>query len=281
MDCNKDWIIEMDAEKVPAKKESRLDKLILIEAPNERYILNIEPQGYLDYTMPARMLRYRSDIWEYTIQKHMGTPSIKQAVIYFFKEHDNKRYDLSDRWGLEETLKFSYRSIKVWEMKKCPVIEKKLVGLYPILPLMEKNEDETDENILKDTISVIKTVDNESLQADLLAVTSILASERFTSDLVKKYIRREMLMDSPLFHEWVEEERKEAAKEATEKAQKDTTKKNILDLLLEKFDFVPKDIREDVQSMDDIEALDGLVKKIIKVDTIDDFKNLLRKVKNM
>ena len=36
--CNKDWIIEMDAEKVPAKKESRLDKLILIEAPNERYI---------------------------------------------------------------------------------------------------------------------------------------------------------------------------------------------------------------------------------------------------
>lgn len=244
-------------------------------------ILNIEPQGYLDYTMPARMLRYRSDIWEYTIQKHMGTPSIKQAVIYFFKEHDNKRYDLSDRWGSEETLKFSYRSIKVWEMKKCPVIEKKLVGLYPILPLMEKNEDETDENILKDTISVIKTVDNESLQADLLAVTSILASERFTSDLVKKYIRREMLMDSPLFHEWVEEERKEAAKEATEKAQKDTTKKNILDLLLEKFDFVPKDIREDVQSMDDIEALDGLVKKIIKVDTIDDFKNLLRKVKNM
>ena len=113
MDCNKDWIIEMDAEKVPAKKESRLDKLILIEAPNERYILNIEPQGYLDYTMPARMLRYRSDIWEYTIQKHMGTPSIKQAVIYFFKEHDNKRYDLSDRWGSEETLKFSYRSIKV------------------------------------------------------------------------------------------------------------------------------------------------------------------------
>ena len=135
--------------------------------------------------MPARMLRYRSDIWEYTIQKHMGTPSIKQAVIYFFKEHDNKRYDLSDRWGLEETLKFSYRSIKVWEMKKCPVIEKKLVGLYPILPLMEKSEDETDENILKDTISVIKTVDNEALQADLLAVTSILASERFTSDLVK------------------------------------------------------------------------------------------------
>ena len=70
-------------------------------------------------------------------------------------------------------------------MKKHPVIEKKLVGLYPILPLMEKSEDETDENILKDTISVIKTVDNESLQADLLAVTSILASERFTSDLVK------------------------------------------------------------------------------------------------
>lgn len=46
--CEKDWVKEMDTTKVPAKKESRLDKLILIDAPEERFILNIEPQGYLD-----------------------------------------------------------------------------------------------------------------------------------------------------------------------------------------------------------------------------------------
>ena len=56
-DCKAEWIKEMDTDKVPAKKESRLDKLILIDAPEGKSIINIEPQGYLDYKLPARMLR--------------------------------------------------------------------------------------------------------------------------------------------------------------------------------------------------------------------------------
>lgn len=276
-ECNKDWIIEIDAEKVPAKKESRLDKLILIDAPDERYVLNIEPQGYLDPKMPARMLRYRSDIWEYTIEKGMGTPSIKQAVIYFYKEHDNKQYLLEDKWNGKETLKFCYRPIKVWEMEKEYVIKRKLIGLYPLLPLMEKNQNESDEELMEETIITIKTVENETLQADLLAVTSILAAEKFTKELVKKYIRRDMLMSSPLFNEWVEEERKEAA----EKAAKESARKYIIELLSEKFDFVPKEIRDSIEAIDDIVVLDGLHKKILKIETIEDFQRLLEKAKKL
>ena len=82
-------------------------------------------------------------------------------------------------------------------------------------------------------------------------------------------------MSSPLFNEWVEEERKEAAEKATIKAQLETTKKNILSLLSEKFDFVPKNIIESVITIDDIAVLDWLVKKIIKVETIENFDNLM------
>ena len=45
--CKKEWVTEMDASKVPAKKESRLDKVILIESPEEKFILIIEPQEYI------------------------------------------------------------------------------------------------------------------------------------------------------------------------------------------------------------------------------------------
>ncbi|MCB2306061.1 hypothetical protein LGL08_05260 [Clostridium estertheticum] len=82
-------------------------------------------------------------------------------------------------------------------------------------------------------------------------------------------------MSSPLFNEWVEEERKEAAQKATEKAQIETTRKNILALLSEKFDFVPKNIIESVMVIDDIAVLDWLVKKIIKVETIENFEHLI------
>ena len=279
--CNKDWIKEMDPTKVPAKKESRLDKLILIDSPEEKFILNIEPQGYLDYKMPARMLRYRSDIWEYTIELGMGTPSIKQAVVYFYKAHDNKQYSLVDTWSNEDTLKYCYKPIKVWEMNKNHILDKKLLGLYPLLPLMAKDENESDEEVLENTVITIKTVKNPSLQADLFAVMSILAEERFSNELVKKYIRREMLMNSPLFNEWVEEERKEAAKKATKEAIKESAKKYIIELLTEKFDFVTKDIRDTIDSIDDIAILDELLKKIVKLDTIEDFQNLLTKAKQI
>lgn len=273
--CKKEWIKEMDASKVPPKKESRLDKLILIDSPEERFILNIEPQGYLDYTMSARMLRYRSDIWEYTIAKGIGTPSIKQVVIYFYKHHDNKEYSLEDSWNDIKTLEFNYKAIKVWELKKTLIIERKLEGLYPLLPLMEREDQETDEQVMEITMQTIKTVKNPSLQADLLAVMSILVGEKFTSELVKKYIRREMLMNSPIYNEWVEEERKEAAEKASKETAINITKKNMLDLLEEKFDIIPKVIYEKIDKIDNLNSLQLLNKKILKVDDIEKFEKLI------
>lgn len=280
--CKKEWIKEMDPSKVPPKKESRLDKLILIDSPDERFILNIEPQGYLDYSMSARMLRYRSDIWEYTLAKGIGTPSIKQVVIYFYKNHDNKEYTLEDSWDEVKTLDFNYKAVKVWELKKCLIIERKLEGLYPLLPLMERQDKETDEQVMEITMQTIKTVENSSLQADLLAVMSILVGEKFTSELVKKYIRREMLMNSPIYNEWVQEERKEAAEEAaekaTEKASKQMARKIMKELLVEKFDIIARRLSNKLDKIENIDDLQTLNKKIIKIDTIDNFEKLVDKV---
>ena len=280
-DCKTEWIKEMDSEKVPAKKESRLDKLILIDAPEGKFIINIEPQGYLDYKLPARMLRYRSDIWEYTIEAGLGTPSIKQIVVYFYSSHDNKQYSLEDGTSEERTLQFNFTPIKVWEMKKESIIREKLVGLYPLLPLMEREERESDERVIEIAMETINTVANEALHADLLSVMSILATERFSSELIKKYIGRSMLMNSPIYNEWIEEERKEAAEKAAKQATIKTTMKNLLELLSEKFDFIPKSIRADIEGINDIAILEELLKRIIKTNTLDDFKVLLERAKSV
>ena len=268
----KEWITELSPVKVP-KRESRMDKLLFISSPTEEFIINIEPQAYYDKTLTARMLRYRADTWEYTLENNLGTPSIKQIVIYFFKNHDNKIYSLHDSWDGEETLKFSYKPIKIWETKKEKIIRGKLLGLYPLMPLMEKESTETDDDIIRKTVAIINTVEDETLRADLFAVTSILGAYATTREIIKKYIRRNMLMNSPLFNEWVEEERKEA----TIAANKKSARKYITDLLIEKFDFVPKSLRDSIDSLDDIVALEELLKKIIKIETLEDFKILLGK----
>lgn len=40
-ECKKERIKEMNTDKIPSKKESRLDELILIDSPEERFILNM------------------------------------------------------------------------------------------------------------------------------------------------------------------------------------------------------------------------------------------------
>jgi len=274
--CKEDWIKEMDASKVPAKKESRLDKLILVDSPDEKFILNIEPQGYLDYKMPVRMLRYRADIWEYTVEIGLGMPSVKQAVIYFYKEHDNREYLLSDKWDGIETLKYSFKAIRIWEIESNIIIRNKLEGLYPLIPLMNSG-DETEEEIIEKTIDVIKNVETETFKADLLAVMTILAGEKFTKELIKKYIRREMLMSSPIYNEWVEEERKETAYKTSLKV----TKSKILGALEIKFDFIPRSIKVNIEQIHDIDILDGLFKRSIKASSIEEFEESLEKVKRL
>lgn len=277
-ECQADWIKEMDASKVPAKKESRLDKLILVDTPDEKFILNIEPQGYLDYKMPARMLRYRADIWEYTMEIGLGMPSVKQAVIYFHKEHDNKKNFLTDEWEGKQTLNYSYKVVKMWEIESAKVIEARLEGLYPLVPLMDSGTD-TDEEILGKTVDVIKQVEMESLKADLLAVMAILAGEKFTSELISKYVRREMLMSSPIYEEWVAEERREAMERGIERGMEKATRENIMYLLETKFEFVPRDIKEEINSISDLSTLRGILKRMLTVDSIEEFQELLGKIK--
>lgn len=90
-------------------------------------------------------------------------------------------------------------------------------------------------------------------------------------------------MSSPIYNEWVEEERREAAErasgEATYRTSLKVTKAKIMGALEIKFEFVPKLIRESIEEINDIDILDGLFKKFIEVSSIEEFKESLNKAK--
>ena len=80
-------------------------------------------------------------------------------------------------------------------------------------------------------------------------------------------------MSSPLFEEWVSEERKEAVR--------DTNKKRIIETLELKFDFISKDTRQYIESIEDDNVISRLFEKAIKTISLEDFEQLLEKVKNL
>ncbi len=267
---------EMKPDKNP-KIESRLDSLFWIENDDENFILNMEPQGYYEVSLPARMLRYRSDIWEYTMSKGMGAPSIKQAVILFYPKDDNKQHNLDDGKFDDSNISFSYGVIRVWELKKDYVIDNKLIGLYSLLPLMEIEPNETPEDIIEKSVRVIETIEDESLRGDSLAAMSMMSEDKYSSELIQKYIRREMLMSSTLYKEWVSEDIEEAKKKATRKTSRDT----LIFLLESKFDFISKSISKQIQKIDDLSILRVLTKKVLTVSSIEEFEELLEEVKKL
>jgi len=96
--CREEWIKPFKSEYTP-KVQSKLDEVFIIEEPGNSYLVNFEPMGYFDAALPVRMMRYRSDLWEATLQNNKGSPPILQAVFFFYPEHDNKNHRLTDTWG--------------------------------------------------------------------------------------------------------------------------------------------------------------------------------------
>jgi predicted transposase YdaD len=186
------------------KEESLVDNIKWVDDA----IVQYEPMGYRDECLPARMLRYRSDIWEYTKRIGLGYPKIYQAVIYLSKNCDIGVSELIDQGRLS----YNFTVIRVWEIDSEEIIKGAHVGLYPLLPIMKWEKERNRENIIKSSVEVINTVGDPVCKADLLSAMSIVCGDEYSASILKKYIRREMLMASALFQEWVKDFEDEAEK---------------------------------------------------------------------
>ena len=234
------------------KQESLMDNVKWL---NGNTIVHLEPMGYKDDALPSRMLRYRADIWEYTASHKQGFPSIKQVAIFFFKSHDNGNHHLVD-----DTFDYSYKVIKVWEILDTEIVSKQLIGLYPLLPLTRHMKKMRKTEVLKSAIDTINTVSDPVCKADLLAAMSIFAAEKYSRDLIKMFVRRDMVMQSALLDEWVSDFVEEAEQKTEQKVKEDIANKllrsgqstdyvaKIVDFPIDKIEKIADDIKDETLS---------------------------------
>ncbi|HSH35092.1 hypothetical protein [Schnuerera sp.] len=265
---------EIKPEKNP-KVQSRLDALYLIEDEDNNFILNLEPQGYIDTALPARMLRYRADVYESLLSTNRELLPMKQVVIYFSKNEETTDNKIIDDIFDNSNIHYEYDVLRAWELDKEIVLENELIGLYALLPLMkDERKKDNKEIVLNESVKIVSEIEDEALSKDILTAMSFLSEVEYSKEMITSIIRRDMLMGSPLFEEWAKEERKEAA----EKARKEAIRENTIDILSERFDFVPKYIREKLETINDTEILNELVRKAVRIETLEGFDRLLEKV---
>ncbi len=138
---------EIETEKHP-KVKSDLDALFLVDDGENRFILNLEPQGYTDPAISARMLRYRADVYESFLSTNKDLLPMKQVVIYFSKYEETTDNKIIDNAFENSNIHYEYDVLRAWEMDKKFVLDNELFGLYALLPLMEDERKKDNKEVV-------------------------------------------------------------------------------------------------------------------------------------
>lgn len=261
---------EIETEKHP-KTKSNLDALFLVNDGENSFILNLEPQGYKDPAISARMLRYRADVYESLLSTNKDLVPMKQVVIYFSKEHEITDSKIIDSLFIGSNIDYEYDVLRAWEIDKAFILENKLIGLYALLPLMkDERKKDNREIVLKESVKIASEIKDKALSKDILTAMSFLSEVEYSKEMITGIIRREMLMGSPLYDEWAKEERKQARLE--------TSREYIIDTLSNKFGVVTEETLSKLGSIKNKVILDQLFHQALKVSSLEEFEKELDKV---
>lgn len=164
----------------------RADSMILLT--NHNLILHIEFQTVPDREMGFRMLDYR-------VRAHRKFPDkqMRQVVIYLTPTNS----DLVTLTTFElESTRHEFEVIRLWEQPASIFLES--VGLYPFATLAQTDEPEL---VLREVAARIEELPERKLQADISAMSYILAGLVLDRDRVGRIIRRDIMRESVTYQD--------------------------------------------------------------------------------
>jgi predicted transposase YdaD len=99
----------------------------------------------------------------------------------------------------------------------------------------------------------------------------ILAGGKYAAEVVYSMIRREMVMQSPVYQEWAKEERIEGRIEGRiEKAREDICK-----FMVRRFGADPDEITQKIGQISSLEILDKLMEELFAANTKEEAQNII------
>ncbi|MGH9940183.1 MAG: Rpn family recombination-promoting nuclease/putative transposase, partial [Blastocatellia bacterium] len=120
---------------------------------------------------------------------------VRQAVIVLAETGARipEEFHVGDTWH-------RYRVIKMWEQDPEPLLEHE--GLWPLAVLARADQP---DQLLMEVAEKVSKIADESQRNDLTTAAGILAGLRFDSDLIRRLFRREIMMQSVIYREILQE----------------------------------------------------------------------------
>lgn len=214
----------------------RADAVILLQSTNS--ILHLEFQTLPTSTppLPLRMLDY----WV-RLYRQYECP-IEQVVIFLQETTNNAAY--TNQLSVGDT-QHRYRVVRLWEQDAAPLLTNPA-----LLPLAVLARTDSSATLLEQVAGLVDMIEEPQQQRNISACVEVLASLRFEPDLIRQYLREELMRESPIYQEIV--------LEGVQRGKQDT----VIRQLTRRIGTVPPQQQELVQSLS-IEQLDELSEALL------------------
>ena len=243
--------------------ERRLDFVYGLQQERRDFILHLEFQLEHRADVPERMFTYNA-LLTATYER-----PVLSAVIYL-ERHNYRRlpqeYVVEFRGRAVHT--FPYLVVRLWDYAEA-IASGELRELAPLLILLTE---EKDHRVLARSRELILASGDEKWRADALSTAITVARRYFSKDFLLRFFREElkMLQEADIVQDWINE--------GMEKGAIKAIREDILDVLSERFGVVKTGIGKKLAGIDDPAVLRSLLRRSVKVESLEEFMRLLEGV---
>ena len=121
------------------------------------------------------------------------------------------------------------------------------------------------------------------MRADLYSTAITIAGRYLNKDFLWNFFKEEikLIKDSLIVQDWIDEGietgMKKGMKKGMEKGELKRAERDVLEVLEIRFDLVHKETIKALKKIKEVEILESLHKKAVKVESLDDFDEILGK----
>jgi hypothetical protein len=262
----------------------KLVKVYLKDGKDKWVLIHIEVQGYRDTEFSERMFKYFYRIYDKYNEKILAIAILTDSIEdYKPSQYDYEFYDTR--------LAYTYRMYKVIEQDEEKLLKEEnpfaLAVLAAKYAIKSKNDD---EKKIKFKLKLIRLLFSRGYnREEIISIFRFIDGIMKINDVMKEKLFKEEVMNmeevkrvpyiTSIERIAKEEGLEKGMKKGIEKGMLKSTQENVIDVIEAKFDEVPKDIAKKVKEIDDIDILKDLLKKAIKSETLDKFRNELKSIK--
>jgi len=225
------------------------------ETNGNELIVLLEFQTPWESDLPLR-------VGEYVLKFKRKYHLFVKPLVFLFRKH----YSAVDFYD-DGVISIRYRLMRMWEIDGKELLEAEDPYLLPLVAAAKSGADE----IFEAERRIYSSQFEIGIKADLLTILTIFAGlkgKKIVEELLRR--RRDIMIESVAYdlikEEWIKE------------GTLETTRRDILEVLEERFGVVPVRFVENVKAIGSDFVLRGLLRQSVRCDSFEEFESILKRV---